>query len=315
MASRSLTRPAPRRGPGRREGSTRPSSSSSPVKGRSASSRCPSRSTQSTSDASCAAGAMPSSDSIMQPSITRRPEGARGVHHPHRLAQPAALGQLDVDPVRVARRSRPRRRGRGSPRRPPRAGAAAARAARGRSRGPRPGRAARSARRRARRSAGTSSRAVLERPALVGVHAQRRVGLGRAPPRSRARSSAPPDLDLERPEAARPARAVACAVERVDADRVRGGRGAAATARAGARPARPSRRPIQSCSAASSAARPAASPSRRPRIVLERERVVAQAPGAAPPRKALAVVDASRRGSRSARPRRARPRRRARSST
>ena len=44
MASRSLTR-APRPGPGARSGSTRPSRSSSPVNGWSASSRCPSRST------------------------------------------------------------------------------------------------------------------------------------------------------------------------------------------------------------------------------------------------------------------------------
>ena len=71
-----------------------------------ASSRCPSRSTQSTSGASCAAAAMPSSDSIMQPSMTREVQRARGVDHAQRLAQAAGLGELDVEAVGVAWRSR-----------------------------------------------------------------------------------------------------------------------------------------------------------------------------------------------------------------
>ena len=34
------------------------------------------------------------------------PERARGVHHPHRLADPARLRELDVDPVRALRARR-----------------------------------------------------------------------------------------------------------------------------------------------------------------------------------------------------------------
>ena len=45
------------------------------------------------------------------------PERARRVRHPHRLADPAGLRELDVDPVRALGARARRRRARGSPRR------------------------------------------------------------------------------------------------------------------------------------------------------------------------------------------------------
>ena len=93
--------------------------SSRPSNGSSASSRQPSRSTQSASDATTAEPAIPTDVSSMQPRNVRKPSSRARSSIRLRRPDPAALGELDVDPgddpdqaveVLVAGRSSRRRR-------------------------------------------------------------------------------------------------------------------------------------------------------------------------------------------------------------
>ena len=274
----------PEPGPVRRAARARPRAAR-PRNGSSASSRCPSRSTQSTSEASCAAGAIAELRLDHAAEHHAQPEGARRVHHAQRLAHAPGLGQLDVDAVGVAGDRRDVAEVLAALVDDHAAAAATARAERGRSRGRRPGTAARRARRPA-------------RPAPASARAPSRASSPRWRRRAAAASDSlahrlqprqvlgAADLDLERPEAARPARAVARALERVDADRERGRRRRGATGRAAARPARRAARPTQSCSAASSAARPR-------RVARPAGEHVLEANGSSPSRRAASARNAA----------------------
>ena len=86
--------------PGAVEGRWTPSTNSTPGHGSSASSRLPSRSTWSQRLAICAPGGDPEARLDHAAEHHAEPERARGVRHPHRLADPARLRELDVDAVR-----------------------------------------------------------------------------------------------------------------------------------------------------------------------------------------------------------------------
>ena len=87
--------------PGLSGGSWTPSTSSTPGHGSSRSRRLPSRSTWSNRLATWAPAETARPDSFMQPSISAQAERAAGVRDPHRLADPAGLGELDRQPVRA----------------------------------------------------------------------------------------------------------------------------------------------------------------------------------------------------------------------
>ena len=227
IASGSGTRLDPEPGTVARARCARPRARA-PRTGSSEMSRWPSRSTKSQSDANCAAGAMPSELSIMQPSMTTRPSARAACIMRTASRMPPRLRELDVDAVGVARDHRRRRAGCGSPRRSTIGMRLLER---------------RAARGTLSRSSGRErlldqldaelelAAAARAPPRGPSPRWRRRAAAGRVTlgsPRSRSQVVRAAELDLEPPVArlGRAPRAVGRALDRVDADRVRrlGGR-------------------------------------------------------------------------------------------